>query len=267
MDFSLYILVGATVGLAIGVTGVGGGSLMTPLLLLFGFPPHIAVGTDLLYAAITKTGGALAHQRQRTVNWKLVSLLAIGSLPSAGLTIFTLQYFFNDPESYKRLLTGTLGLMLLLTSAVILFKAHFKLKPSPYPIYQEDFSKQYYPVFSRKQLVITLIAGIVLGVLVTLSSVGAGAIAAAVLMLLYPKLPSIKIIGTDLAHAVPLTLFAGLGHLWLGNVDFLLLGSLLVGSIPAVYLGTRIGRKIPERALQTVLASCLMLIGAKYTFF
>jgi len=267
MDFLLYIFVGATVGLAIGITGVGGGSLMTPILLLFGFPPHVAVGTDLLYAGITKTGGALAHQRLKTINWRLVSLMAMGSLPTAAITIYSLQFFFSDPESYQKLLTSTLGIMLVLTSLVILFKTHFRLAPASYPLSSNNNSLDNEPVFSKQKLVITVVAGIVLGVLVTLSSVGAGAIAAAVLMLLYPALPSLKIIGTDLAHAVPLTLFAGLGHMWLGNVDFLLLACLLVGSLPAVAFGTQIGRKMPERTLQTVLASCLMLIGAKYTFF
>lgn len=261
MDILLYILAGAAVGLAVGITGVGGGSLMTPLLLLFGFPPHVAVGTDLMYASITKAGGALAHHKQRTIRWRLMGLMAAGSLPAAGVTIFLLHNYFGDPESYNHLLTTSLGFMLILTSGVILLKSRLRQNIAQEIVAQQDL------VTTRKQDVLTFAMGVSLGVLVTLSSVGAGAIAAAVLMILYPKLASIKIVGTDLAHAVPLTLIAGLGHMFLGNVDFLLLGSLLIGSLPAIMLGTKLGANIPDKVLHPILASVLMLIGAKYAFF
>ncbi len=261
MDILLYILAGAAVGLAVGITGVGGGSLMTPLLLLFGFPPHIAVGTDLMYASITKSGGVLAHYKQKTIRWRLVGLMAAGSLPAAGVTVFLLHKYFDNPETYSHLLTTSLGFMLIMTSVVILFKTRLRKNIA------QDIATKQDLIATKKQDILTFIMGVSLGVLVTLSSVGAGAIAAAVLMILYPKLASFKIVGTDLAHAVPLTLIAGVGHIFLGNVDFLLLGSLLIGSLPAIALGTKLGANIPDKVLHPILASLLMLIGAKYAFF
>ncbi len=259
MDIILYIIAGAAVGLAVGITGVGGGSLMTPLLLLFGFPPNVAVGTDLLYAAVTKSGGVAAHQRKKTIRWQLTGLMALGSLPAAGITVYCLHHYFGDPEQYRHLLTASLGFMLILTSMVILFKAY--LRP------QQPNLSGIEVASSPRQLAMTFVMGAVLGVVVTLSSVGAGAIAAAALMVLHPRLSPISVIGTDLAHAVPLTLIAGIGHLWLGNVDFMLLGCLLVGSLPAIVLGTRLSAKIPPRVMQSTLATVLMIIGTKYAFF
>ena len=258
MDFLLYILAGAGVGLAVGLTGVGGGSLMTPLLLLFGFPTHIAVGTDLMYASLTKASGVHAHNRQKTVDWRIVGRLAAGSLPASVLTIALLSIFFTDPDQYKSLLLSTLGVMLILTSVVLLMRARLQR------FHERAVNAQW---LKRTQAWVTVVAGIFLGVCVTLSSVGAGAFGAAILLTLYPGLSSIRIIGTDLAHAVPLTLVAGLGHWHLGNIDFLLLGSLLVGSIPAIHLGTRIANRLPDRVLQSGLASILLVIGVKYAFF
>ena len=240
----LYVLAGAGVGFAVGVTGVGGGSLMTPLLLMFGFPPHIAVGTDLLYASITKAGGAFAHHR-----------LAIGSLPAALLTIAVLHTFFTDPTAYAGLIKGMLGVMLILTAGVLLFKKRLLGLISP-----ESF-------IVRHAAPLTVLSGIVLGVCVTLSSVGAGAFGAAVLIMLFPLLSTARIVGTDIAHAVPLTLVAGLGHLWLGNVDFLLLGALLVGSLPAISLGARLTRHMPSGLLQGLLTTLLLGLGIRYAFF
>ena len=261
MDIVAYIVAGAVVGFAVGMTGVGGGSLMTPILLLFGFPPHVAVGTDLLYASITKSGGVLVHRRQGTVNWRVVFQLAAGSIPASLVTVYFLDRFFSDGSAYSHLLTTTLGVMLILTSIVLLFRrkiiarsshhesrgvlAHLQQHPAPY----------------------TFSMGVLLGIMVTLSSVGAGAFGSAVLLLLYPRFASIKVVGTDLAHAVPLTLVAGLGHLLLGNVDFYLLGSLLIGSLPAIYLGTRLAARLPEKVLQPLLASALLCMGLKYAFF
>lgn len=256
MDFLGYILAGAIVGLAVGMTGVGGGSLMTPLLLAFGFPLHIAVGTDLLFAAITKSGGAFVHTVQKTVRWNLVLLLAMGSIPGVALTILFLRYVFESPEQYAGIITTTLGITLILTSAAIIFRGRLAeaaagtAKPS-----------------GSSLLRMTPILGLVLGILVTLSSVGAGAIATAMLMIIYPRLKGINIVGTDIAHAVPLTLFAGLGHLYLGNVDFLLLLALLIGSLPAVSIGSRIGKHIPDRFMRPLLATMLCGVGIKFAFF
>jgi uncharacterized membrane protein YfcA len=257
--FLLYIFAGAVVGLAVGITGVGGGSLMTPLLLMFGFPPNVAIGTDLLYAAITKSGGVISHQQQKNIQWPLVFKLAVGSLPAAIVTSIALHYFFDNADEYSHLLTTVLGFMLLLTSCVLFFRQHLK-----------NNTQQNSDVLvsaHRHSSILTIIMGGVLGVLVTLSSVGAGPIGAAILMTLYPHLPSHKVVGGDIAHAVPLTFIAGFAHLLLGNVDFALLGSLLIGSLPAIHLGAQLSRRIPNKLLQPILASVLMVLGLKFAFF
>lgn len=258
MEILYYILAGAGVGLAIGVTGVGGGSLMTPLLILFGFPYHTAIGTDLLYAAITKAGGVVNHHRKANIRWSIVLLLSAGSIPAALATTLLLKTVFSGAQDYENLLTSSLGIMLILTSMVLLFKS--KLIPPK--------GKQDQPQSINNRRSITVTMGVFLGIFVTLSSVGAGAIGTAILLLLYPALKAKSIVGTDIAHAVPLTLIAGMGHmLLLGNVDFALLACLLIGSLPAVSLGTRIGSHLPNQILQPILATLLMIIGIKFAVF
>lgn len=256
MEFVFYILAGAGVGLAIGVTGVGGGSLMTPLLLVFGFPLHIAVGTDLVYAAITKSGGVWAHSLKQSINWNLVMLLAAGSIPGTAITILCLKYFFDDPTAYTSILSTALGVMLILTALAMVFRNRIKASGLNIP----DSLK-------KSRHAITVLMGLLLGILVTLSSVGAAVVATALLMLMYPRLSSIQVVGTNIAHAVPLTLIAGSGHAYLGNVDYLLLVFLLVGSLPAIYLGTRISSRVPDRLLQQLLITILFGVGVKFTFF
>lgn len=257
MDILLYILAGASVGFIVGITGIGGGALMTPLLLLFGFPPNIAVGTDLMYASITKASGVISHHRQKHVEWKLVKLLALGSIPAALITGYSLQNVFEDSESYEALIKNSLGIMLLLTSFVVIFRKQL----------QRFTLKSKSPSSEKTRDIVTISMGIVLGVLVTLTSVGAGAIGTAVLMLLYPALRSSNIVGTDIAHAVPLTACAGLVHMALGNVDFSLLFALLIGSIPAIQLGSKVSHHLPDSVLKPLLASILFFLGAKYAFF
>ncbi|MCG8673299.1 MAG: sulfite exporter TauE/SafE family protein [Pseudomonadales bacterium] len=262
MEFILYILAGAAVGFAVGLTGVGGGSLMTPILLLFGFPPHIAVGTDLLYAAVTKAGGVVLHRRQGTIRWRIVTLLLLGSIPASAVTALLLKTLFTDPEAYKHILTTSLGVMLIVTSMVLIFKKKLVANAG-----QENSGNSSLGFVRRYSGFFTFFMGIALGALVTLSSVGAGAFGAAILLVLYPRLPALNVIGTDLAHAVPLTLVAGLFHLYLGNVDFLLLGALLIGSLPAIWVGTKVGARLPENVLHPILVSILMALGVKYAFF
>lgn len=259
MDIVLYIVAGASVGFLVGLTGVGGGSLMTPLLLLFGFPPHIAIGTDLMYAAITKAGGVFAHARHHHIDWRLVGLLAMGSLPASLFTLWMLSTFFTEPEKYSQLLTSSLGIMLILTSIVLMFKNKLVVKQ------KHLGEKASFIAIYRSQ--VTVFMGFLLGMFVTLSSVGAGAIGTAVLMILYPALVASRVVGTDLAHAVPLTFIAGLGHMQLGNVDYYLLGSLLIGSLPAIHFGSKLSKYMPPNILRPVLASMLMIIGVKYAFF
>ncbi len=258
LDFLFYIVAGAAVGLAVGVTGVGGGSLMTPLLIFAGIPEKIAIGTDLLYAAVTKTGGAWAHRKQGTVRWKLVFLLASGSVPSSMLTSWALHSLATD--DYTHLLTRALGVMLIVTAMVILVKRRVQREDD-----QKPLQVKWYHQHANT---IAVIAGICLGVLVTLSSVGAGAFCAVLLLTLYPRLPALHVVGTDIAHAVPLTLIAGMGHWFLlGNVDFVLLGGLLIGSLPAVHFGAKFATRIPNKVLQPILAILLMGIGVKFLVF
>jgi len=261
LDFLLYILSGAFVGLVVGLTGVGGGSLMTPLLILFGIPYNVAIGTDLLYAAATKSSGIIAHSRQNSVQWRLVGYLAAGSIPASIITVILLDQVFTNADEYKDILTTSLGIMLIFTAVVILFKRFLR----------DSSDRPHGPIGSFFQVnatKVTFIAGIFLGVFVTLSSVGAGAFCAALLMTLYPRLPALHIVGTDIAHAVPLTLIAGLSHLFLlGNVDLVLLASLLIGSLPAIHVGTKLAAKIPSQVLQPTLAFLLLGIGLKFTMF
>ena len=255
----IHISAGAFVGLIIGLTGVGGGSLMTPILVLgFSIQPSIAVGTDLLYAAITKSSGVFFHHKNKTVDWKIVTLLSSGSIPSSITTIFFLEYIRSRDINYDSLMIMTLGVMLILTSIIVFSKnrlLNFIRSRHPNNTLIRNI-KKYRPS-------ITVLSGISLGILVTLSSVGAGAIGAAILFLLYPYKKPISIVGTDLAHAVPLTAIAGMGHLQFGSVDFDLLGGLLTGGIPAIYIGSYIGKKLPDRVLRPLIATFLLLMGFK----
>ena len=256
MDWG-YTVSGFLVGTLVGLTGVGGGSLMTPLLIfLFGISPALAVGTDLLFAAITKVGGIWAHARRSTINWRVVRLLTTGSLPTALVSVYFLGTIRNQGWEIDTLMTSALGLALILTAVSILFKSQFQQLGNRITAFA--------PGLKGRRDAATVLAGILLGILVPLSSVGAGALGAAMLLFLYPRLPTVRIVGTDIAHAVPLTAVAGLGHMQLGNVDFMLLGALLLGSLPGIYLGSHFGSIIPERVMRPVLASVLMLIGFKF---
>jgi uncharacterized membrane protein YfcA len=261
LDFLLYIISGAFVGLVVGMTGVGGGSLMTPLLIMFGIPYNVAIGTDLLYASITKSSGVIAHTRQNSVQWRLVGYLAAGSIPASLITVILLNQVFTHADDYKDLLTTSLGVMLIITAFVILFKRFLR----------DTSDRPHGPIgafFQVHATKVTFIVGIFLGIFVTLSSVGAGAFCAALLMTLYPRLPALHVVGTDIAHAVPLTLIAGLSHLFLlGNVDLVLLASLLIGSLPAIHVGTKLAARLPSTVLQPILAVLLLGIGVKFAVF
>jgi uncharacterized membrane protein YfcA len=247
---------GFLVGLLVGATGVGGGSLMTPLLvLLMGVAPATAVGTDLLYASITKMGGAWAHGRRKNIDWRICGLLAIGSLPAAGLILVVLHSISVDPDQYQRLLKQCLGVALVISAFALLLKDRlhaWALRRSAQRAQSPDRSP-----------LATVITGAVVGALVTATSVGAGALGVAALLFVYPGLAAVRIVGTDIAHAVPLTLVAGLGHASLGGVDFMLLGNLLIGSLPGVYLGSHLSRALPERWLRLALASVLILVASR----
>ena len=255
----INVAAGALVGLIIGLTGVGGGSLMTPILVLgFGIAPVIAVGTDLLYAALTKCSGVYFHHKNRTVDWKVVFLLASGSVPSSLVTITILEDLKKSGFNYDDIILVTLGIMLVLTAFIILIKnrliSFIQINHSENLIVK--LIKNYRPL-------ITVLCGCMLGCVVTISSVGAGAIGSALLFLLYPRKPSISIVGTDIAHAVPLTAIAGLGHMHFGSVDFNLLFGLLAGGVPAIYLGSFLGKKLPDTILRPLIAMLLLAMGIK----
>ena len=257
-----HISAGAVVGFIIGLTGVGGGSLMTPILVLgFGITPSIAVGTDLLYAAFTKCGGILFHQRNQTIDWRIVALLAYGSVPSSILTICFLEHIRSLGINYDRIMMLTLSAMLILTSIIVILRQRLLL-------YTHRHQKNGLLIWVKKiRPQITLCSGIALGFLVTISSVGAGAIGSAILFLLYPKKKAITIVGTDIAHAVPLTAIAGSGHLYFGTVDFNLLAGLLAGGVPAIYLGSMAGKRLPDHILRPVIAVILLLMGIKLSIY
>ena len=256
MDW-LYMFSGFVVGFVVGVTGVGGGSLMTPLLVLvFGVAPATAVGTDLLYASLTKTLGGWVHGRNGSVDWKVVGLLGLGSLPAAVVTIALLKYLALDEKSLRSLVTSVLSVALLATAAALLLKDQIKKLAR-----RKDGTV--YELHHRHLPAATIATGTVVGALVTVSSVGAGVLGTVALLFLYPRMPAVKVVGTDIAHAVPLTAIAGMGHMALGTVDLVLLGGLLLGSLPGIYIGSHLSAKVPEKVLRPLLATMLLIIGAR----
>ena len=256
MDW-MYTLSGFVVGLVVGVTGVGGGSLMTPLLvLLFGVSPATAVGTDLLYASLTKSLGGWVHSRKGSVDWKVVGLLSLGSFPAAVVTIALLKYLALEEETLQGLITGVLSVALILTASALLLKDQIRKIAR-----RQDGTV--YELHHRHLPAATVVTGIVVGVLVTISSVGAGVLGTVALLFLYPRMPAVKVVGTDIVHAVPLTAIAGMGHLALGTVDLVLLGSLLLGSLPGIYVGSHLSAKVPEKVLRPLLATMLLIIGTR----
>jgi uncharacterized protein len=250
----LYTISGFGVGLLVGLTGVGGGSLMTPLLiLLFGIHPATAVGTDLLYAAVTKSAGSVVHGLNRTVDWRIVRRLASGSVPMTIVTIACLSYFDVKGEGARQLIGGVLAFALLLTAVTLLLRNKIAAYYAP----------RVGALSPNRVAALTVIAGGLLGILVSISSVGAGAIGVTALVLLYPKVPIRQIVGSDIVHAVPLTLVAGIGHWLLGSVDWQIFTALIFGSIPGILVGSYAAARVPETALRVVLALTLLAVASK----
>src|SRR6478672_249957 len=248
----LYVASGFGVGLLVGMTGVGGGSLMTPLLiLLFGIHPATAVGTDLLYAAATKAGGSAVHGWARSIHWPAVIRLASGSIPASILTLVILWQLNLDSTAMRSLVNVVLCFALLLTATSLIFRKAI----------MESFRSRLQQVDAGTIARLTVLVGAALGVLVSISSVGAGAVGVTALLLLYPQLPTARIVGSDIAHAVPLTLVAGIGHWATGAIDWHLMGVLLVGSLPGILLGSYCAHRVPETALRLVLAATLIVVA------
>lgn len=249
----IAILSGFGVGAIVGLTGVGGGSLMTPLLLtVFKLNPAVAIGTDLWFACITKTAGSASHHMAGHVEWRITAWLLAGSIP-ASLATVALMHYTGLTKGWASTLTFSLGIALLLTAVTVAYRQVWQALG----VRLERWIPE-----SRKPS-LTLICGVILGVLVSLSSIGAGAIGATLIMMLYPRLESRRIVGTDIAHAVPLTLVAGIGHATLGHVDWALLGALLMGSIPGIWIGAQLTRKLPETLVRTLLCVALVTAGLK----
>ncbi|MDN2712060.1 sulfite exporter TauE/SafE family protein [Janthinobacterium sp. SUN118] len=253
-----YIVSGFAVGLLVGMTGVGGGSLMTPLLtLLFGVPPSVAVGTDLAFASITKSAGTLTHRLRGTIRWDIVKRLCIGALPAAVVSTLALKSFGTLSPEIGQIIRYSIAGSVLLTVVALIFKGRMLAWINAHPEKQLQ---------GNKLAAATIFSGAVLGVLVTVSSIGAGAIGATLLVMLYPRMSSAEVAGTDIAYAVPLTAIAALGHWWLGSIHWELLASLLVGSLPGITLGSWVARSVPEKFLRVLLAMTLTGVAVKLIY-
>jgi uncharacterized membrane protein YfcA len=260
-DFA-FILAGFVVGTIVGLTGVGGGSLMTPILIFFfGVKPYLAVGTDLLFAAFTKMGGTVSLARQRLVPWRVVGQLCAGSIPAALVTLWVLHRVGPASADIQHLMTSTLGVALLLTAAATMYKV-VRGRQLPRSVAPGQLAQ----ATQARHWSLPLLFGAVIGTLVTLTSVGAGAIGVSVLLILFPLLPLPRIVAADIAYAVPLTLVAGMGHATLGSVDWPLLAQLLAGSLPGIWVGSRLMTRTPERLIRSVLSVLLAWAGAKLVF-
>ena len=254
-----FVFAGFFVGLVVGLTGVGGGSLMTPILIFFfGVKPYLAVGTDLLFAAFTKMSGTVKLARARRIDWRLVLQLSAGSIPAALITLFILHTIGPADPKVQAVMTTTLGVALLLTAAATLYKA-LRGKATPVSVAPGQEALAATP----RHWSLPLLFGALIGTLVTLTSVGAGAIGVTVLMILYPKLPLSRIVAADIAYAVPLTLVAGMGHASLGSVDWPLLAKLLLGSIPGIWVGSHLMTRTPDRIIRSLLSVLLAYAGVK----
>ena len=250
---TLHAMAGLLVGFMVGLTGVGGGSLMTPILvLLFGVSPATAVGTDLLFASCTKIVGSGVHGWKNTVDWKIVRRLASGSVPAALVTLAGISWFGRLGKETSHLILLILGTMLVITAAATLFQKQLAV-----------FAKTHERLDEGEALWPTVALGAVLGMAVTMSSVGAGAIGVTALLMLYPALRVSRIVGSDIAHAVPLTLVAGMGHWLIGGVDLTLLLNLLMGSVPGVVAGALLSSRSPDHILRPALAAVLLVSGIK----
>lgn len=251
-----FIVAGLLVGFIVGMTGVGGGSLMTPILLWFGVNPAAAVGTDLLYAAITKAGGVWVHQKNRNIDWAITGWLALGSVPAAGLTLLFLKSLDSSPDATNAVIKHALGVVLVLTALAIFFKKRLLA-------FAGKQAGEGYTVKPTTLNALTVVTGVVLGVMVTLTSIGAGALGTVALFVLYPLLLTRRLVGTEIAHAVPLTLVAGLGHASMGNMDWSILAYLLMGSLPGIYFGSHLSGRVSDDLLRPCLAVMLLVIGYK----
>jgi len=253
-----FTLAGFVVGLLVGLTGIGGGALMTPVLIVvFQVPLVTAVSTDLLYAAITKCGGVANYYRQKMINWHVVFLMLSGSLPGSWLTLNFLQQL-DDRSQIESLINTVLGVSLLLTAIAVFFRTKIQALSTNLG------TSNKMATFSKVRPYVTVLTGLGLGMLVTLSSVGAGALGTALLIICYPRMKMPEVVGTDLLHAVILTSVAGVGHYSMGSVDFTLLWYLIIGSLPGVFIGSYYGVKLSSSLMQPIMGLVLLVIGTHF---
>ena len=255
MDFRVSVL-GLIVGFLVGVTGTGGGALLTPLLILLGWaPPMIAVGTDLVWSTLTKSAGAAVHWRQQTVDLTIVKRLALGSIPGAlaGLALLA-RFHASGTHNVDRLILRMLGLALVVVAISLFWRALRGAPSGSTALAQTD---------ERRRSWLTTLAGLVVGFLVSITSVGSGSLIIASLVVLYPGTPLRRMVGSDIVHALLLVGVSALGHLGMGSINTHLLGALLVGSIPGVWLGSKMTARVPEKALRPLLGTTLLLLGCK----
>jgi uncharacterized membrane protein YfcA len=254
----LYAVCGLVVGALVGLTGVGGGSLMTPILMLiFGQPPAIAVGTDLMFSASTKLVATASFGFSRRVDWRIVGRLVIGSVPAAGAVIMWFWLNGRPPGVVDQVISRCLAVILALAAVALLMQ-------NPLRRLGLRFTANWLNGAERNKVILTVVAGSLLGFGVTMTSVGAGALGVAVLAVLYPlRLTSDRLVATDIAHALPITAVAAAGHAVLGHVDLRVLACLLVGSIPGVLLATRASIRLPPQLTRTLIAVMLALVSAR----
>ncbi|TCU09935.1 sulfite exporter TauE/SafE family protein [Rhizobium sullae] len=253
----LYSLSGFFVGALVGITGVGGGSLMTPLLvLIFGVHPATAVGTDLLYAAVTKTAGTAVHGMHGRINWRVVGALGAGSVPAALLMLWLMAGVDRKSVEVAHTITVALGWLLVMTAVMLVFRAQILA-------FARRVTGERAPPRPATIVILTAVLGLALGILVTLTSVGAGALGVTILLVLYPRLDVREIVGSDIVHAVPLTLIGGMGYWIIGEIDWPLLIALLIGSIPGIIAGSLLAPKLHERTIRIVLALTLVIVAWK----
>jgi uncharacterized membrane protein YfcA len=259
-------LFGLLIGFLVGLTGVGGGSLMTPFLVaVVGVPPATAVGTDMVYATFTKLTGSVQHYRQRSVNLEVAIFLGLGSIPAGLLGVATLEWMKHafDAEMLKSVMITIIALTLVLVGASLIYREY--LMPSrndaPRPGTWDGKSRM-----SRRRRGYTVLFGATGGYLVGLTSIGSGSVMAVILLLLYPIAPAV-IVGTDIAHATVLSLVVGIAHITQGNVNFGLAGTLLLGSVPGVLIGARVAPWLPGKPLKAILAVMLIFVGGKLLLF
>ncbi len=254
MDFKVAV-VGLIVGFLVGVTGTGGGALLTPLLIVLGFaPPMMAVGTDLVWSTVTKAAGALVHWRQQTVDLTIVKRLAVGSIPGALVGLLVLAHLrASDQSGSDRLVVRMLGAALVAVALSMFWRCFRKPRKPTVSLMQDP----------RRLAWLTTLTGAVVGFLVSITSVGSGSLIIACLVVLYQGMPLRRIVGSDIVHALVLVGVAALGHLGMRSINFVLLKWLLVGSIPGVWLGSRMTEWVPEKALRPMLGTTLLLLGYK----